>query len=254
MTDLEFEAYRLAAVETYTGSLFASAKHLLGFKEMTKQTHGPMCSLLERPDIYRKLLTVPRGTFKSSVGAVSYPIWRLIKNPNLRILIDSELFGNSVTYLNEIKNKVMTPHFKAIFGDWMPTNEQQKRLGYSWSDSEITIRTRNQIKKEPSISVGGVGTTKVGQHYDLIIGDDYNSPKNSATKEQRDKVIDHFKYNQSILDPGGEYVIIGTRYSEDDLIGWILKNELNLTLDELYKQNKQNGIYTLEPKGLLGDQ
>ena len=211
----------------------------------------PICEALTS-DTLRKLICVPRGTFKSSIGAVAYPIWLLMRNPNLRILIDSELFGNSVTYLNEIKNLILSRKFKAIFGDWMPTNEQQKKLGYSWSDSEITIATRQIIKKEPSISVGGVGTTKVGQHFDVIIGDDYNSPKNSGSKEQRDKVIDHFKYNQSILDPGGIYVIIGTRYSEDDLIGWILKNELNLTLDDLYKQNKSRGMYELNPRGLLG--
>ena len=84
------------------------------------------------------------------------------------------------------------------------------------------------FRSEASITVGGVGTTKVGQHFSLVVGDDYNSPANSKTPEMAQKVIDHYKYNLSILEPGGTYVIIGTRYSENDLIGYILREQLKL--------------------------
>jgi hypothetical protein len=63
-------------------------------------------------------------------------------------------------------------------------------------------------------------------HYNRIIADDYNSPANTRTKELAQGVIDHFKYNLNILEPDGEYVIIGTRYSEDDLIGFVLRDIL----------------------------
>ena len=59
-----------------------------------------------------------------------------------------------------------------------------------------------------------------------------NSPQNSNTPENREKVIDHYKYYQSILDPGGEVVIVGTRYHEQDLIGHVLQNEIYLPDDE----------------------
>ena len=66
----------------------------------------------------------------------------------------------------------------------------------------------------------------MGQHYDVIIGDDYNSDKNSANPEQRKKVVDHYRMNLSILEPEGIYVIVGTRYAADDVIGHILTNEV----------------------------
>jgi len=62
--------------------------------------------------------------------------------------------------------------------------------------------------------------------HNCIIGDDYNSKNNSNTKEKCLKIIDHYKYNLNILDTTGTYVIIGTRYSENDLIGWILRDQL----------------------------
>jgi hypothetical protein len=95
-----------------------------------------------------------------------------------------------------------------------------------WAEGSITIKQRTKILKEASITASGVGTGKTGQHYDVIIHDDLNSSKNSQTKEMRDKVINHYKLNTSILEPEGIMVIIGTRYSADDVIGWVLDNEI----------------------------
>lgn len=226
------EATRLA----YNRSLYHTAKSLCGYRDMTTHTHLRIVKALESP-LRRKLICVPRGTFKSSIATVAYPIWLLDNNPNLRILIDSELYTNSVAYLREIKGHMMSQEYQYIYGD-MRTEV--------WNESEIKISARTRILKEPSITVGGIGTTKVGQHYDVIIGDDYNSPANSGTPEQRKKVLDHYQYNQSILEPDGVYVIIGTRYAEDDLIGSILKRELNIDqVEKLKRMPKENGVYTL---------
>jgi len=105
--------------------------------------------------------------------------------------------------------------------------------GSTWNDSEIIIKQRAVFKKEASVTVGGIGTTKVGQHYDLIIGDDYNSPRNSNTPENAAKVVSHYRYNISILEPTGTYVLIGTRYSEADLIGTVLRDELGIEDGEI---------------------
>ena len=55
-----------------------------------------------------------------------------------------------------------------------------------------------------------------------------SSPSNTNTEENREKVINHYKYYQSILDPGGEIVVVGTRYHTHDLIGHIIENEIFL--------------------------
>ncbi len=69
---------------------------------------------------------------------------------------------------------------------------------------------------------------KVGQHFDMIIGDDMNSGNNSETPEACEKVYRHYQLNQAILDPGGIYGIVGTRYSTADVIGKILENEIQI--------------------------
>ena len=211
-------------------SLYVFASCFLGYKDVTPSTHSSIITALESP-VTRKLICVPRGSLKSSLGCVAYPIWLLINNPDLRILIDSELFSNSATFLREIQGHLTNVDLTSIFGDFKSK---------TWNTDEIVIRQRSKNLKEPSITVGGVGTTKVGQHYDYIIGDDYNSPHNSNTSEKAQKVINHYKYNLSILEPEGTYVIIGTRYSENDLIGYILREQLQVAgfpETKLYEMN-----------------
>lgn len=202
----------------YKASLYSLSTNLLNFKDVNQETHGDIINCLEA-DIPRKLVCVPRGCLKSSIACVAYPIWRLIRDPDIRILIDSELYTNSCTFLRQIKINLESQLFATLFGRF------KSRV---WNESEIIVSQRTKPLKEASITVGGIGTTKVGQHYDLIIGDDYNSPKNSNTPENASKVVDHYKYNLSILEPEGEYVIIGTRYSDADLIGYILQNEIGI--------------------------
>lgn len=202
--------------EKYKTDLFSLSKDFLGYKDLEHEVHDQFIEVFESM-ASKKIVVMPRGTFKSTLGSVCYPIQRLLRNPNLTILLDSELYSNSKNLLREIKTHFESEKMTSLFGD---------QVGPKWDEGEIIVKPRTKNVKEASITVGGLGTTKIGQHYDLIIGDDYNSPQNSETPEKCQKVIDHVRYNLNILNPGGEYLIIGTRYAERDVIGFFLSEVL----------------------------
>lgn len=204
--------------EAYRDSLFLTARHLLGYRDITPHTHGEMIATLESEG-KRKIIVMPRGTFKSSVSSIALPIWSLLKDSELRILLDSEIYSNSKNFLREIKMHLMGERLVSLFGRF----EKEP-----WNEGEILIAQRKRLIKEASITASGIGAEKTGQHYDLIICDDLNSPSNSGTSEGRAKVIDHYRYLNSILEPHGTMVIVGTRYAADDVIGFILRNEVEL--------------------------
>lgn len=216
-------ARKAVVIETlrnwFKGSLYITCKYLLGYDAMTKHTHGDMCEMLSS-DAKKKLIAMPRGTFKSSIGVVGYSIWKFMQNPNLRIMIDSEKYENSKNFIREIKGKLEDPLFIQLFGEW--------RSESNWSEGSITLKHRTLIKKEASITASGVEAGKTGQHYDIIIHDDLNTHENSETIESRAKVLRHYQMNVSILDPGGEVLLIGTRYATQDVIGFVLQNEINV--------------------------
>lgn len=210
-----------AQAEFFRQSLYLTAKILLGYKDINWRTHGAVISALEA-DTIRKLIVMPRGTFKSSLVSVAYPIWLLLKEPNLRILIDSELYTNSKNFLREIKGHLENEKLIRLFGKFRST---------TWNEGEVIIAQRNRNKKEASITCTGIGAEKTGQHYDVIIMDDMNSPSNSNTPEGCQKVIDHYKYNNALLDPGGTLCLVGTRYAMGDNIQFCLDNEVLPQID-----------------------
>jgi len=202
----------------YRQSLYLTAKILLGYRDINWRTHGDMIHALE-DETKRKLIVMPRGTFKSSLGSVAYPIWCLLREPNERILLDSEVYTNSKNFLREISQHLRSSRVTDVFGDF---------VGCTWNEGEITIAQRTKVLKEASITASGIGAEKTGQHYDRIIMDDLNSPSNSETPEAREKVITHYKYNTAILEPHGTMALIGTRYAANDAIGFVLTNEIGV--------------------------
>jgi len=214
-TLIETGSVRAATQELFKDSLYCTAKYLCNYHEINPRTHGKMIRCLESPAL-RKLIVMPRGTFKTSISVTAYIIWNIIRNPNIRILLDSELWTLSRNSVREVKAHIKGALFREAFPNWELTLDNQ---------DEFTINQRTATKKEPTVTASGIGAGKTGQHYDLVIADDLNSPKNSMKPELAQQVIDHYRYYTSILEPGGTIVIIGTRYSELDLIGHILKTE-----------------------------
>lgn len=215
--EIQCAAIREVIADEYRGSLYKIAKDLCGYGDMTWHTHGKMCQALEDPS-KRKLLVMPRGTFKSSIGVVAFSIYLMINNPDVRILIDSEKYENSKNFIGEIKGKLEDDRLVELFGEF--------RSETKWTEGAITIQQRKKLLKEATVTASGMGAGKTGQHYDVIICDDLNTEENSENPEQRKKILRHYRMNTSILEPDGILAVIGTRYATDDVIGHILANEI----------------------------
>lgn len=216
-TSSKIKAGKLALIEEFKSSLYKTAKHLCGYTDMTWHTHGAMCEALQE-STKRKLIVMPRGTFKSSIAVVAYSVWLLINNPNLRILIDSEKYENSKNFIGEIKGKLVGSRPVSIFGCFESDSK--------WAEGAFTIKQRTKLLKEATITASGMGAGKTGQHYDVIICDDLNTEENSESPDQRKKILRHYRMNTSILEPDGIMVVIGTRYATDDVVGHIINNEI----------------------------
>lgn len=179
------------------------------------------------------LILLPRDTLKTTFITTLYSLWRLIKNPNTRILIDSEARDLSMKILKGIKGLIDNSEWLKIL--WGDLNGSAK--GLTWNLEEIRIATRTDFKaREDSIETAGIDVAITGRHYPLIIMDDLHSERNTKTKEQLDKVIDHIKYIMPMLETDGELIIIGTRWDDNDAYNWIqgLKDDSGELLFDCY--------------------
>jgi hypothetical protein len=189
----------------------------LGMSDWDNKVHDGLSEFLTRPSD-NKLILMPRGHFKSSVVTIGYSIQQMLVNPNIRILVTNARYDMAVDFLDQIKDYLLNSDLKHFYGEF-----HHKDL--SWTKTQFTIAQKTDKKKRgPSMKAAGVESVLTGSHYDLIINDDLVEMQNVRTKEQIQKVIDFHDGCFDLLDPGGKIIDIGTRWSEDDLYGEILKN------------------------------
>lgn len=191
-------------------------KHILGYQKMRPNPHQELCDFVQKKGKRKKLVLMPRGSFKSSVVTVGHALFELVQDPNLRILIAGETQKNAKKFVGEAKTHLEgNERFKAIFGEWRSDN--------LWRNDEFLINRRTAVKKEASMMATSLEKqTITGQHYDRIYLDDPVSFSNVNTDAQIQKTIDYYKLLLSVLEPDGIIYIIGTRYSALDLYGWLM--------------------------------
>ena len=230
MTDLQKAQQKTLA--RYEASFFDFCEDSLGYHDMNAE-HRALCEFINGPTdpgkrIHYKrnkklfnLILMPRYTFKSCVATVGYSLYRLLFDPNIRILIYSDATSKAQGFLTSVKNHIMgkvdNSKFRAQWGEWETDPKKGK-----WNESAIIVKTRSTASAEPSIETAGIETSLVGRHYDLIIFDDIVSDKNVTTKEQMDKTSECYSKALSLLRPGGEVLMVGTRWHFGDLYGRII--------------------------------
>jgi hypothetical protein len=162
----------------------------------------------------RIALEAPREHSKTTVFSVNYPLWRIVRNPNIRIILVSNTMTQAEAYLREIKGHIeRDPVFNGMFGSLMP-NASEK-----WTASEIIVNRDALNLKDPTVSATGMGGVVLSRRAELIIVDDILNPQNTRTEEQRKQVKDWFNnVLLPVLTPDGEVVVVGTAWHKGDIL------------------------------------
>jgi len=195
-------------------------KKVLGYDKMRESPHGQLLNFVDNSVKRTKLILMPRGSYKSTAITVGRTLKKITENPNLRILIASETQRNAIRFAKEIKTQLEeNPRFKLLYGKLENKNN-------TWKEGEFIVNNRTVVKKEPTVMASSLEKgTIVGLHFDMIILDDVVSRNNINSPEQVEKTIEYYKLLLSILEPGGEILVIGTRWGFYELYSWLLDPE-----------------------------
>lgn len=249
--------------ELALSNLFYFAKYVLGKSKMEIEPHLKLCDFIQNwGEKDRKLILMPRGSYKSTIGAVSYPIWLLIQpensrytfphlqdkggNRNMRVLLDGEVRNKtSLRNLNDLKGLLLSPKIEKTFGKLRPE--------VGWREDQIILSIRQPgIFGEPSVVIGGVDIEETGLHFDLIVADDLVGETNVNNPEQLEKVRRHYQHYINLLDPGGRLLILGTPWHHQDLYHYIFDNSELLSLFDYVKWPAKKDGKLLFPVDGLG--
>lgn len=184
--------------------------------------HKEICHFVQNRRDRKKLLLVPRGHLKSTLVTVGYSVFRIVENKNIRILILSATWQMAVDFLTEIKKHLkMNETLIETYGDLTEGNLE-------WSQDRVTLNRTDTGIKGPTVWAAGIDTNLVGAHPDIIIMDDVVNRESADSDESMRKIITHYKDALDLLEPGGQLIVIGTRWNDRDLYEWILNPDNNV--------------------------
>lgn len=224
-----FENDELFAAARDDFSIFVEG--IIGLKN--EPFHDELDSIIGN-ELYKKIIiTYPRGHGKSTHLSVAYPLWRMAKDHNLRILLISATETVSKAFLSEIighiQNNEMYQKFAAFCDPLgvgvVPKMKTYAKMRENWSGDSIVIQRDQLSLKDPTINAVGLLGSILSKRADLIICDDIVNQENSATEAQRLKVNDWIDTTvRPVLLPEGRFMYLGNTWHMDDYVARTLKN------------------------------
>lgn len=167
---------------------------------------------LQRPPSDRVIIQGFRGVAKSFLTC-AYAVWRLWQDRQLKVLIVSASADRADANARFIRRIIQTIDF---LSDMRASKEQL--------DTQNLFDVGGAIPDiSPSVKSVGITGQITGTRADLLISDDVEVPKNSATQIQREKLYEAVKEYDAILKPGGQIVYLGTPQNESSLYNILQK-------------------------------
>lgn len=276
----------LDAIEDYW--TFIDMIYFQGGASNFGQCHKDLIAWSDSHGSMKELILMPRGHLKSTLMTVGKTLHRIYQNPNIRIFVGTATRELAAAFVREVKTYFEDPwlqryiwnnrpHFDGRLIPVMERGGQRKSkrdLEYDiweeeteaedkkvvWRGSALQV-LRPYVLKEPTLTVGSVGSQPTGFHFDELKLDDVINYDNVLTPQKRERVLSWIDDLISVLDDpyidvdyeeildecgldkalaivGGRITACGTRYDREDWYGQIYqKIQENATKYVIYQRN-----------------
>lgn len=154
----------------------------------------------------RRIICAFRGVGKSYATS-AYACWRLLKNPDEKILVVSASKERSDAFSVFTKRLIWElPELQHL----KPSDDQRaSNVAFDVGPAKAA--------HSPSVKSVGVHGQMTGSRSTVCIADDIETPANSETQLKRDKISELVKEFDSIAIPGSEIIYLGTPQVESSL-------------------------------------
>lgn len=198
-------------------------KNVLRNPVLYEPLHKPIADWLldNNWKLQKKMLLMPRGHVKSNIVTVGYCLWRIVRDPNLRIILASHKDEDAEKFLGTVKWHIKHDDW---FREVYPEIRPMPGVGVKpekWSETQILVE-RDKAFVEPTVQCMSPGSAVTGRHYMLLIPDDIVTEKTVTNELALNKTKTFHALCESLLDPGAKELVIGTRYHYQDEYGRII--------------------------------
>jgi predicted phage terminase large subunit-like protein len=167
----------------------------------------------------RLIVNMPPRHTKSEFASFLLPAWMVGRNPKLKIIQATHTGELAVRFGRKAKTLIDSEEYAKIF---------ETRLR---EDSQAAGRWETAQGGE--YFAAGVGGAITGRGADLLIIDDPHSEQDAMSLNAFDNAYEWYTSGpRQRLQPGGQIVLVMTRWSKKDLTGILLKNQKEVKGDQ----------------------
>ena len=177
----------------------------------------------------RRLILAPRGWYKTSINIIAHSIQWILNYPDVTILLTHASQEVAEQILATIKQQFQNNNvMRYFFPEFCPP--PRKEWG---TQQQFNCPARKKWTTAPTIQVSGIETIRTGMHYHVLKFTDIVDEKNTATKEQCEKIVYRYGMARNLLISPKYWIDIeGTRYNFSDLYGRIIDEWLKQPEDK----------------------
>jgi predicted phage terminase large subunit-like protein len=168
---------------------------------------------LDHPDMRGLIINVPPRTLKSSMANIFFPTWCWASHPEMKFLCVS--YGQQFT-----ENEISVPRRKLLESDWYTERFPKTKLAEIPNLKERYDSTAGGYMHSCGCGGSGFGANIVIIDDILQLEDAYTSARDKANQYYQDTLTS--RRNDASKD---FYIIICQRLHENDLPGYVMKNE-----------------------------
>ena len=166
------------------------------------------------PDL--AIVNMPPEHGKSTTLTMNYLCYRIVQDPNVRIIVISKTQTMANKFLYGIKTRLTHPKYNDMHLDWGPPGGFDKN-SESWSQSMIYVNaeSRDSGEKDPTVQALGVRGHVYGSRADVIVCDDIVDGTNAHDFEKQIEWIQSEVISR--ISASGMLLVVGTRLATQDL-------------------------------------
>ncbi len=169
--------------------------------------------------INRLIINMPPRHTKSEFASYLLPAWMVGKNPKLKIIQATHTGELAIRFGRKAKNLIDSENYSKIF---------ETRLQ---EDSQAAGRWETAQGGE--YFAAGVGGAITGRGADLLIIDDPHSEQDAMSANAFENAYEWYTSGpRQRLQPGGQIVLVMTRWSKKDLTGILMDNQKKVKGDQ----------------------
>ncbi|MCA9446583.1 MAG: hypothetical protein KC931_05675 [Candidatus Omnitrophica bacterium] len=161
----------------------------------------------------------PRDHGKSTLYSYLLPLWEMVRNPEIRILLVGKTLDLAIRFVMSLRQEIETNlRIRSLYGNLKPDKPR------AWNREALFLERERNIR-EPTVRALGLYGSCAGLRADLIVADDIIDSETCFFKNQRDRVHQWFLSELTpVLESGGRMIVVGTRKHHDDLYSRLIAN------------------------------